>query len=101
MKVSALKYTVLTWVSMLTMLVFWLVPFHATLTIWMSSNFGHYTAFRLWKEVILVVCVVGAVYLLLTDHKIRSHTLSRRLVWVILAYLALNTIWGLLAINMN
>lgn len=101
MKVSALKYTVLTWVSMLTMLVFWLVPFHATLTIWLSSNFGHYTAFRLWKEVILVVCVVGAVYLLLTDHKIRSHTLSRRLVWVILAYMALNIIWGLLAINMN
>ena len=99
MKVSALKYTVLTWVSGLTMLIFFLVPLHALLTVWLSSNFGHYTGLRLWKEALLVACTAGILYLLATDHKIRSHTLSRRLVWLILAYMLLNLVWGLLALN--
>ncbi len=101
MKVSALKYTVLTWVSGLTMAIFLLMPFHALLTVWGASLFGHYTALRLWKEALLVLCVVGVLYLLLTDHKIRSHTLSRRLVWLILAYILLNVVWGLLALNQH
>jgi hypothetical protein len=101
MKTAALKYTVLSWVSGLTMLILLLMPFHAFLTVWAASNFGHYTAIRLWKEVILLVCVIGVLYLLATDHKIRSHTLTRRLVWLILAYMALNVIWGLLALNQH
>ena len=99
MKVSALKYTVLSWVSRLTMIIFFLVPFHAVLTVWLASHFGHYIALRLWKEVLLVLCTIGVLYLVATDHKIRSHTLSRRLVQLILAYMALNVIWGLLALN--
>lgn len=101
MKTSALKYTVLTWVSGFTILIFFLVPFHAFLTVWGSSIFGHYTALRLWKEVLLVLSVIGVVYLLATDKKIRSHTLSRRLVWLILGYIALNLIWGLLSLNQH
>jgi hypothetical protein len=99
MKVSALKYTILSWVSGLTMVILLLVPFHALLTVWLSSIFGHYTGLRLWKEVLLMLCIVGVIYLLATDHKIRSHTLSRRLVWLILAYAALNVVWGLLALD--
>lgn len=101
MKVSALKYTVLTWVSGFTILIFFLVPFHAFLTVWGSSMLGHYTALRLWKEVLLALSVVGVLYLLATDKKIRSHTLSRRLVWLILGYIALNLIWGLLSLNQH
>ncbi len=99
MKVSALKYTVLSWVSGLTMVIILVMPFHAFLTVWGSSLVGHYTALRLWKELLLALCVVGVLYLLATDHKIRAHTLSRRLVWVIFAYAALNLVWGLLALN--
>jgi len=73
------------------------MPFHAFLTVWLSSLVGHYTALRLWKEILLVVCVVGALYLIVFDHKIRTHTLSRRLVWLILIYCALNIIWGVVA----
>ncbi len=98
MKLSALKYTILSWVSGLTMVVLFLMPFHAFLTVWAASHFGHYTALRLWKEGVLAVCVAGVLYLLLTDHKIRSHTLSRRLVWVILGYMVLNVVWGMLAL---
>lgn len=101
MKTSALKYTVLSWVSGLTMLILLLMPFHALLTVWGSSIFGHYMAFRLWKEVLLFISIIGAVYLLLFDHKIRTHTLSRRLVWLILAYMGINIVWGLLALNQH
>jgi hypothetical protein len=99
MKLSALKYTVLSLASGSAMAILLLTPFHALLTVWGSSLIGHYTALRLWKEGLLVLCIVGVVYLIATDHKIRSHTMSRRLVWLILAYMLLNVVWGLLALN--
>jgi hypothetical protein len=77
------------------------MPFHAFLTVWGASLLGHYTALRLWKEVLLVFCVVGAICLVATDHKIRSHTLTRRLVWLILGYMLLTLVWGLLALNQH
>lgn len=101
MKSSTVKYTVLSWVSGLTMVMLLLLPFHAFLTVWGSSLVGHYTALRLWKEVLLAVCGVGVLYLLLTDQKIRVQTLSRRLIWTILAYMALTVAWGLLALNQH
>ncbi len=101
MKVSALKYTVLSWVSGFAMAILLLMPFHAFLTVWLSSLVGHYTGLRLWKEALLVVSVIGAIYLILTDRKIRNHTLSRRLVWLILGYMLLNLVWGLLALNQH
>ena len=101
MKTSALKYTVLSWVSVMTMLILLLLPFHALLTVWGASHFGHYTALRLWKEVLLVISAAGMLYLIATDRKIRTHTLSRRLVWLILLYMLLNVVWGLLALNQH
>jgi len=101
MKVSALKYTVLSWVSGFTMVIFLLMPFHAFLTVWGSSLVGHYTLLRLWKEALLVICIAGAIYLIATDHKIRSHTLTRRLVWLIFSYMLLTVAWGLLALNQH
>lgn len=98
MKVAALKYTVLTWVCGFATAILLLIPFHAFLTVWLSSLFGHYMALRLWKEALLVLCVIGSLYLIATDHKIRFHTLSRRLVWLILAYMLLTVVWGLLAL---
>jgi O-antigen ligase len=101
MKAAAFKYTVLSWLSLLSMLILLLLPFQALLTVWVASNFGHYIAVRLWKEVLLAICVLGVLYLLATDHKIRSHTLTRRLVWLILGYAVLNIVWGLLALNQH
>lgn len=97
MRISALKYTILSWVSALTMLVFFLVPFQGLLTVWVASLVGHYTAIRLWDEALLLLCVIGVIYLLITDHKIRFNTLSRRLVWLILIYITLNVVWGIIA----
>ena len=67
MRASALKYKVLSVVSVMVMLVIFLMPFHAFLTIWASDIFGHYTALRLWKEVLLVIAGIGALFLIFTD----------------------------------
>jgi hypothetical protein len=101
MKTSALKYTVLSWVSGLVMAIILLMPFHAFLTVWGASLFSHYMVLRLWKEALLALCAIGALYLIITDHKIRSHTLKRRLVWLIFAYMLLTVAWGLLALNQH
>jgi hypothetical protein len=101
MKTSVLKYTVLSWASGFVMAIILLMPFHAFLTVWGASLFGHYTALRLWKEALLALCASGALYLIITDHKIRSHTLTRRLVWLIFAYMFLTVAWGLLALNQH
>lgn len=94
MKTAAVKYTILTWVSGLSALIILLMPFHAFLTVWFSSFLGHYTALRLWKEVLLLGIGLATLFLLAIDHKIRSHTLTRRLVWLIAAYSLLNIIYG-------
>lgn len=97
MRSSALKYTVLTWVCSLSMLIMFLVPFQGFLTVWGSTFIGHYTAIRLWDEILLVVCLLGIIFLLITDHKIRINTLSRRLVWTIIGYISLTAAWGVIA----
>jgi len=97
MKIFVLKYTVLTWVTIMAMIIIALVPFHAFLTVWGSSTFGHYTALRLWKEVLLLLSVVAVLYILAIDHKTRNHTLTRRLVWLILAYMGLTFLLGAIA----
>lgn len=101
MRASALKYRILWLVTTLVMLVILLVPFHAFLTVWCSSLFGHYTAFRLWKEALLLVCILGVLYLVITDDKIRSHTLTRRLAWLVIFYIVLNVGWGLVALHQH
>lgn len=101
MKAAAVKYTVLSWVSGFAMAILLLMPFHAFLTVWLSSLVGHYTALRLWKEMLLAICMLGTVTLVAIDHKIRNHTLSRRLVWLIFAYMFLTLAWGLLTLNQH
>jgi len=96
MKKSTLKYSTLQWTASLIMIIIMVMPFHAFLTVWLSSLVGHYTALRLWKELLLIVAGSGAIFLLLTDQKIRQNTLSRRIVWLILAYIALNIVWGII-----
>ncbi len=99
MRASALKYTVLSVIASLVTLILLFIPFHAFLTVWGSQLVGHYTALRLWKEAILLLCALGMLYLLATDGKIRSYTLTRRLVWLILLYGFINLIWGLVALK--
>jgi hypothetical protein len=101
MKASALKYTVLSSVASLIIIILVLMPFHAFLTVWLSSIYGHYTAIRLWKEMLLAICGLGVLYLMAADVKIRTMTLSRRLAQLILIYFLVQAIWGVVAYRLH
>jgi hypothetical protein len=73
------------------------MPFHAFLTVWLSSAVSHYTALRLWKEVILVLLAIGAVWLLCKDRDLRKQLMSSKLMWLIGAYTLVQLIWGAVA----
>lgn len=101
MRAHALKYRILWLVASLSMLIILLMPLHAFLTVWGASLIGHYTALRLWKEVLLLLAIIGTLYLVITDGKIRAHTLTRRLAWLIIFYIVLNIGWGLVALHQH
>lgn len=97
MKASTIKYGVLTATLSLISVILALLPFHAFLTVWASTFVDHYTALRLWKEVLAVLAGLGAIYLLCFDRKVREYTVKRKLTWIILAYVAVQLIWALFA----
>jgi hypothetical protein len=82
---------ILAWISAVILL---LVPFHALLTVWLSSLAGHYTLFRLWKEMLLVPLAAGAIYLLARDKQLRRRFFDSWLVKLIFLYFALLIICG-------
>jgi hypothetical protein len=97
MRAISLKYPILMWASGSVLLIMTLVPFHAFLTVWLSSLIGHYTALRLWDEVLLALAALVVLILLLIDHHMRSHTLPRRLVQLVLLYILVTLVCGLVA----
>ena len=78
-----------------------LLPFHAFLTVWLSSFLDHYTLLRLWKEVSLIMIAVGAAYILVGDKRLRKQLLGSRLAQLILVYLALSIVYGLVGYWLN
>lgn len=102
MRLSAIKYTILTWASILSLLIIVITPFQGFLPVFGAHLLGHYTALRLWDEVFLCAVALGALYLIINDNKIRFNTLYRRLVWLIFGYLVLNIVLGVVAyVNHN
>jgi hypothetical protein len=98
MKRSALKYGILSVTAAIITFVLLIIPFHAFISVWLASNFGHYTAFRLWKEALLGIATLGALYLVLFDKKTRLRTLYHELTWLIVAYFTVQFLWAAWAI---
>jgi len=73
-----------------------LVPFHAFLTVWLSSLVGHYTLLRLWKEFLLLVIVAISLWQL-RDPMVRKPLFASKLTWLIFVYAAVQLIWGAVA----
>lgn len=61
------------------------VPFYAFFTTWIGSNTGGLLLLRAWKELLLIVMLAGAGYLLLTDKVLRKQFFKDRLVWLVAA----------------
>lgn len=86
------------WLRNLTAVILVLVPFHAFLTVWLASAFGHYTALRLWKEAILVLLLVSTFVLIVRSPRMRrqwtSKPLFKKLLILIGLYGALHVLIG-------
>ena len=72
------------------------VPFHAILSIWASSIFGHYTLARLFEEYILGVMLLIGIYLFIKDFKDQKKLFKDKLIILMVSYLALILIYFLL-----
>lgn len=84
-------------VTWLTELLLVLIPFHAFLTVWASSLTGHYTALRVWPEVILLV-LCGLALTTLIKRPDRWRVLTKdKLFIALLCYIVVIFTWGLVA----
>ncbi|MDB5181893.1 MAG: hypothetical protein JWP13_656 [Candidatus Saccharibacteria bacterium] len=63
-----------------------LMPFHAFMTVWLSSGVGHYTLVRLWKEILLLLLLVGAGFLFVTQPKVRAACKRQPLIGLMCIY---------------
>jgi hypothetical protein len=82
----------------LILLMLTLVPFHAFVTVWGSSFVGHYTALRLWEEVVLLPLMCVAAWLLFRDPTLRSRLFGDTLVRLILLFSAFELIAAAVAL---
>src|SRR5579871_3351455 len=82
----------------LVAIIFCLVPFHAFLTVWLGSSFGHYTAWRLWDETLLAIGLLLVFYLFFQAH-LRLTKYGHWLALLTLVYVLLNLIIGLWALK--
>ncbi len=74
------------------------LPFHATITVWLASLLGHYTALRLWKEFLLFLAAGATIILLIKNtalrQKIVQHSLIRPILIFMGLYIALHILIG-------
>ena len=72
-----------------------LLPFHALVYVWLTSNFGHIKLWQTWKEILLVALLPLVIWLLLKQPAITRRLFARRVNQLILAYLALHlSLWA-------
>jgi hypothetical protein len=77
------------------------IPFHAFLTVWLASIFGHYTLLRLWKEFLLLALVGSALIVLARDGNARRQFFKSRLVQLMSVYLFMVLVWGLVSYKLH
>lgn len=78
-----------------------LVPFHAFITVWPASMFGHYTALRLWEEVLLVPLLCLGIWQLGRNRQLRVG-LQKSWLWrIAAAYLTVQMAWAITALMLH
>jgi len=73
------------------------MPFYAFISVFVSSLVGHYTLVRLYKEFILIILMIVAVYLVIVDQKLRRVFFSNNIVRLIIVFALIAIISGLTA----
>jgi hypothetical protein len=64
-----------------------LLPFHALITTWVGSNFGHLDVWRIWKELVLLATVPVALWLVWQTPKTRYWVSRARLPQLVIVYM--------------
>lgn len=95
------KTTLPRYMALIAAAVIVLLPFHAFVTVWASTVFGHYTLLRLWKELLLAVLVAGSIWLLLTDSSARKWAGKEPILLLIYAYAACLIVSGAIALGLG
>src|SRR5581483_1437814 len=72
-----------------------LLPFHALLTTWLGSNFGHLDAWRIWKELAIVAMLPFALFVTWQTPQLRQWFKHDWLIRICLAYAVLLVVLGL------
>src|SRR5579864_1035357 len=85
------------WQGLLAVLLV-LVPFHATLTVWLASNFGHYTLWRLWIEGVIAVLLIVPLVVIKRQQAGFANKTARQLWWLSVMYVALSLLLGLVSV---
>ncbi|MEK7561700.1 MAG: O-antigen ligase family protein [Patescibacteria group bacterium] len=78
-----------------------LLPFHAFLTVWLSSAVGHYALLRLWKEFLLLILIAGSIYILFQNKELRKKFLGSRITQLIAIYCLVSLVWGAVAYGLG
>jgi hypothetical protein len=97
MKRKSVDTVITKFLALVTAVILVVMPFHAFLTVWGSSLFGHYTTLRLWKEALLAIAAIAAVYMVLRSKTLKRH-LSQDTLWRIVGlYFVVTILCGLAA----
>jgi len=83
--------------NLLVAIVFILVPFHAFLTVFGSTIFGHFTLLRLWDEGLIGALVVLTAVHIIRDQNLLPRLLNNTLARLILAYCLLTIVLASIA----
>lgn len=75
-----------------------LLPLHAFLSTWAGSSFGHIDAWRIWKEVVIVLTIPAVGYIVARDKMLRLVLLHQWLFRLMYAYIALYIGSGIMAL---
>lgn len=83
--------------AILIVVIIALLPFHAFLTVFGSSLIGHYTALRLWKEYLIVICLIGVLIILFIDKASRQLIYHSKLIQLIFVFFIIELILGIVS----
>jgi len=76
-----------------------LLPFHALLSTWAISNFGHAHLLKSWKELVIVASLPLALWLVAKDSQLRSWLVKSWLIRLMILFGLLNFGLGLYALH--
>lgn len=98
---TAVKSTdrLIKYMGWICLFMFAMLPFHALITTWAGSMFGHIDMFRIWKELLIFALVIKAVYIVVLDKKLQKRLFASVIFRLSLIYLLITILRTLAGYN--